>query len=423
MPCFVLDKVRRIGCVMALLMAAHGACAIQPVVSQFDMEDYDTASSSQTWAQPPGNHHHLYLDVFNKTDFFDTETGGTGGFADHTQLADTIRPTATILWDERFRIQIGLIAEKAYGSQPELETVDPWLQLLWKPTQELNVVFGDLNIPHYYLPALFYPSNYFEQNLSTLLPPIPQVKTIPNDYFTQSPTETGAQLILKKPFLYDDLFFNYEEQNVGLNNEKFVLGFVHRNNWKWLYFNYQAHWLHYGGENDSTEIETRNDVAQAAGLDAEYHPFDISSVIIGGGYTYLRSHLRQDSSNPAYLIPSINGHGNLWQVWARYGRVKLIFGDWRGHDYYHQDGDPMFTLPNVDLATIRWDIILARDFNLYLENTEYFIGNNDMGYNHVMKTALLIQGSWQFSIPIMEWSSPAASPEGQSIPARWDYGI
>ena len=83
----------------------------------------------------------------------------------------------------------------------------------------------------------------------------------------------------------------------------------------------------------------------------------------------------------------------------------------------------MFVLPTMQLATIRWDILLSPDFNLYFETTGYFIGNNDLGYDRFVKAAFHIQGSWQFSIPIIEWSTPAASPKGEPVPARWDYGI
>jgi len=48
-------------------------------------------------------------------------------------------------------------------------------------------------------------------------------------------------LIVKKPNLYEDLFFNYEMQDTADHNEKFALGFVHRNSWKWLSLDYQAH--------------------------------------------------------------------------------------------------------------------------------------------------------------------------------------
>src|SRR6266480_2209931 len=183
-----------------LFMGVSGAWAIQPVVSQFDMEDYTTSASTFSWSVSPASRHRLYLDVYNVTDFFDAETGGSVGFADHTQLADTLRPTATVLWDDRFRIQIGLIAEKAYGSDPGFNTVDPWLQLLWQPVKSFSMVFGNLDTPHYYYPALFYPMNYFEQNFDPAnLPRIPQLKAIPSNYFTQSTNETGAQLILRKP--------------------------------------------------------------------------------------------------------------------------------------------------------------------------------------------------------------------------------
>jgi hypothetical protein len=419
------DQCGRILVLGFLSFGLSRAEAIQPVVSQFDMGEYTTATSTYSWAEAPANRHRLYLDVYNVTDFFDSETGGAVGFADHTQLADTIRPTATVLWDDRFRIQVGLIAEKAYGSNPGYDSVDPWLQLLWQPIQPLSVIFGDLDTPHYFLPAIFYPMNYFEQNFDPAnLPKIPQLASIPSNYFTQSTNETGAQLILKKPNIYDDFFFNYENQDIPTHNEKFALGFVHRNTfWKWLSLNYQAHWLHYGGENNPHPIETRNDVAQAVGIGIACHPFDTPSFTIGGRYTYLHSHLRQEAGAPADNIPRTNGHGRLLEAIARWGRVKLIYGSYRGDGYYHEGGDPMFILPVVRMGTLRWDILLAQDFNLYLETTEYFIGNNNLGYNHDIKSAIHVQASWQFSIPIMEWTSPAASSEGAPIPARWDYGI
>jgi hypothetical protein len=408
-----------------LFFGLSRAQAIQPVVNQFDMEDYVSAASTRSWAQPPGNRHRLYLDVYNVTDFFDAETGGSAGFADHTQLADTIRPTATVLWDDRFRIQIGLIAEKAYGSNPGFDSLDPWLQLLWQPIKPLSMVLGNLDTPHYYMPALFYPMNYFEQNFDPAnLPRIKQLAAIPSNYFTQTTNETGAQLILKEPYIYDDLFFNYQQQDIQAHNEKFALGFVHRNTlWQWLSLNYQAHWLHYGGQFNPHPIETRNDVAQAVGMGIACHPFDSRSFTVGARFTYLHSHLRQEAADPVSNIPTTNGHGQLLEAIARWGRLKLIYGSYRGHEYYHEGGDPMFILPVLRMATIRWDILLAQDFNLYFETTEYVIGNNDLGYTHDLKSAIHIQASWQFSVPIMEWTSPAASPEGQPIPARWDYGI
>ncbi len=410
---------------LALLAVARPSHALQPVVSQFDMEEYAVAASTYSWAAPPSDRHRLYLDVYNVTDFFDAETGGEVGFADHTVLADTIRPTATILWDDRFRIQLGVIAEKAYGSEPSFDSVDPWVQLLWQPVKPLSVVFGNLDIPHYYLPALFYPANYFEQNFDPAnLPHIPQLKAIPSNYFTQSTNETGAQLILKKPNEYDDLFFHYDEQDIPSHNEKFALGFVHRNKFlRWMTLNYQAHWIHYGGEFNPHPIETRNDVAQAAGLGFSCHPWSEESFILGASYTYLHSHLRQESTEAATAIPSFNGEGNLYQAIARWGRFNAIYGAWRGHDYYHEGGDPMYILPVLNMATLRWDILLSPDFNLIAETTAYFIGNNDLGYDHEVKAAFHIQASWQFSIPIMEWTTPAASPKGAPIPARWDYGI
>ena len=209
---------------LALSLLGLRAEAAQSPVSQFDVQDYETAASSSPWAESPSNHHQLFFDVYNVTDLFDSETGGTAGFTDQTLLADTLRPTATVLWDERFRIQMGVIAEKVYGDSEGFHSVDPWVQLLWKPIRPLSVVIGDLDTPHYFLPALFYPTNYFMQNINVAkLPPLPQTQTVPSNYITQSPVETGAQLILKKPFLYDDFYYNYRELDTTAHNEKFAI--------------------------------------------------------------------------------------------------------------------------------------------------------------------------------------------------------
>src|ERR1019366_10053931 len=103
----------------------------------------------------------------------------------------------------------------------------------------------------------------------------------------------------------------------------------------------------------------------------------------------------------AMAIPSTDGHGHLLQAFARWGRLKLIYGSWRGHGYYHEGGDPVYVLPVVRTATIRWDILLSQDFNLFFESTSYVIGNNDLGYDHDLKTAFHLQTSWQFSIPAL----------------------
>jgi hypothetical protein len=395
---------------LLLIFPALCAQAVLSPVSPSELQDYQTAVSSPGWATPPTGRPRLFLDVYNVTNFFDSETRGTANFTDQTLLADTIRPTATILWDERFRAQLGVLAERKFGHDVGFQPVEPWIQFLWKPIEPLNVILGDLDLPHYYLPALFYAPNYF-------LSYSRKVSNIPSNQYANyknSPVETGAQLLFKKPGWSDDLFFNYQQLDTANQNEKFDLGFVHRNQWKWLFFNYQAHWVHNGGELFPSPIETRNDVAQTAGIDVEYHPFHLNSVIVGGGYSYLHSHLRQEASDPAYTILSTNGDADLWQAFIRWSRLKLTYSNWKGHRFQHEYGDPLYTLPRLNIATVRWDILLSSAFTLYIEDTEYFLTEDSNGYNRYVKTAVLIQASWQFSIPLLE---------GTSATPRWDLDL
>src|SRR5689334_8471833 len=193
----------------AVLLGLALLCAGPARAVLYGITDYDEVESSTTvpgWFNPPGNHHRLYLDVYNVTDYYDFETSSSAGFPDGTFLSDTIRPTATLLWDERFRIQLGLIALRGYGDSQGFRTVDPWIQLLWQPIRPVSVFFGNLDIPHYYLPALFYPLNYVRD----------------------SPTETGVQVRYERRLWFDDLYFNYRDQDTADHPEKFDLGFVHR---------------------------------------------------------------------------------------------------------------------------------------------------------------------------------------------------
>ena len=374
-------------------------CPVQAALNSItDYQETESTTTLPAWFAPPGNHHRLYLDVYNVTDYYDFETSSAAGFPDGTFLSDTLRPTFTLLWDERFRIQLGVIALKGYGESKGFGKVDPWIQLLWQPKKPLSVIFGNLDTPHYFLPALFYPLNYVRD----------------------SPKETGMQVKYDRRNWFDDLYFNYREQDTVDHNEKFDLGFVHHNAWKILRFNYQSHWVHEGGELHSHAVHTMNDVAMAAGAGLHYDLTD--NWALGWKYAYLHSHYRVDASDPA-LLAHHNGDGTINEIYARWKRIKLIAQSWHGHGYQHQGGDQLFTVDRMHLFSVRWDVLLSRDFSLLAEATGYFVGTNDEGIDKVMKSAIHVQAAWQFSIPIIEWTTPSASPQGQPIPERWDEGI
>jgi hypothetical protein len=379
-----------------LLMCAPFAHAAMTSIT--DYQETESSTTVPAWFTPPGNHHRLFLDVYNITDYYDFETSSSAGFPDGTFFSDTIRPTATLLWDDRFRIQLGVIALKGYGDSQGFRSVDPWIQLLWKPTKPVSLVFGNLETPHYYLPALFYPLNYIRD----------------------SPKETGMQVKYERTQWFDDLYFNYRRQDTAVSHEKFDLGFVHRNAWKILRFNYQSHWVHEGGELHSHDINTVNDVAQAAGIGL-HHDFT-PNWALGWRFEYLHSHYRADATDPL-LRNTHNGDGTMNEIYARWKRVKLIAQSWRGHGYSHVGGDPLFTVDRMHLFSARWDILLSSDFSILTEATGYFVGTNRQGIDHVMKAAIHVQAVWQFSIPIVQWTTPSASAHGQPIPERWDEGI
>ncbi len=369
-------------------------------LDEFERRDYDLAASSAAYFTPPGPHHRLFLDLYNITDFYNFETNDTPGYIDGTWLADTLRPTLTVLWNERFRTQIGLVALRGYGDEEGFGSVDPWIQLLWQPVKPVSVLLGNLNTPHYYHPSLFMSLNYVRE----------------------SPVETGAQVLVKTENWYDDIFFNYRLQNTPEHAEKFDIGFVHRNAWKFLRFHYQAHWIHEGGTLYPHPIATINDAAQLAGLGMQFQPH--RSWIVGAKWSYLSSRRIQDSSlEDSPLALDVQGCARLYEVYTRIRRFKFSYEYWSSSSYSHEGSDPWFTLPKLNLLTGRWDILLGRDFNLFLRYTAGLAGENNQGVSQFVKSAIHLQAAWQFSIPIIEWTTPSAVPQGQPIPARWDEGV
>ena len=110
--------------------------------------------------------------------------------------------------------------------------------------------------------------------------------------------------------------------------------------------------------------------------------------------------------------PAVNvSHGDAG---GRYARMRAI------SRVYER---ALFVVPRMHLLSARWDLILSRDFSILTEGTGYFVGTNEEGIDKTMKAAIHVQAVWQFSIPIVEWTTPSATPEGQPVPARWDEGI
>jgi hypothetical protein len=390
--------------VFGLLIILSGS--VQAVeLDEFERADYDSLAPTHAPSTSSARHR-LFLDVSNVTDFYDFETNATENFYDGTWIADTLRPTATILWDEKFRTQIGLVARKGYGDRVGFSSVDPWIQFLWRPARPFTLILGNLETPHRYHPALFMPLNYV----------------------LESPVETGAQALLRFKNWSDDLYFNYRLQDTEEHAEKFDVGIVHQNAWKFLRFNYQLHLVHEGGTLNLRDYSTRNDFVHLVGAGVHFRPARIWS--LGARWSYLTSHLRQDATRPDANEPNpeLNfneeGKGNLYEGYTRIARVRLSYEFWKGSNYSHEDGDPWFRLPKLHLVSARWDVLSGRTFNLFLRYSAGFPGINDMDAARYIKSAVHMQASWQFSIPILEWTMPSGTtPEGQPVAMRWDEEV
>ena len=368
--------------------------------SQENESEFAASASTQTWSSGPSGSYRLFVDVYNLTDFYDSEPGrDKDRFPAKTLLSDTARPVVTLLWDKRFRFQAGVIAQRTYGREPGIGSVDPWLQMLWKPTPAVSAVFGNLSIPHDYLPAIKYHE----------------------DYFLNDNNEKGMQVLHRREGWTDDLFFNYRQSETAERQEKFDLGYVHHNEWKWFNFTYQAHFTHTGGDNFPHTYNTISDSAQTGGAGLKFHPF--ANFIWGGSYSYLHSHFRTDAGPDTALSRQVNGDGHLVEGFIRWSRLRVTFGDWHNSNYSHEGGDPYYIVPVMQFLEAHWDFVVAEDFKLFGEITGYFLGNNNNGFSHYVKPTFWIEAAWHFSIPSKGWALGALEEEKDEEPARWDNDI
>lgn len=399
-----MKLVPRLGGALLGLCLGAALPAFSQETDPFERRDVLAIQSPSNALTPPNpSHQRLYLDVYNVTDFYDFETNDETGMVDGTWIADTIRPTATLLWDEKFRAQIGVLARKAYGSGKKIDSVDPWLQLLWKPNKPFSVILGSLSYPHAYHDALFMPLNYVRDEAA----------------------ESGAQLLYQQENWKQDLFFNYRLQDTPAHNEKFDVGFTHNNAWKFLRFNYQVHWIHYGGTLNRHTYATINDIAHLFGVGMQFQPGE--RWIVGAKYSYLTSKRKEAAADERDGGPvnrqDTRGTGRLYEAYIRYSRVKLGYEYFRGILYQHEGSDPWYTLPKLSIVTLRWDILTSNQFNLFLRYSGGMAGENTQDVSHQLMSAIHLQANWKFSLPICEWTNGAVSGGTPSMPERWDDGV
>ncbi len=381
-----------------LFSAARPSHGVWP--DDFERRDFALTTSTYTPLTPPGTHTRLLFDFQNTTAFYDYESDGFSRFIDGTWLTDTLKPVLTILWDERFRTQLGVVMRKTYGEREGIGTVDPWVQFLWQPIQPLSIRLGNLETPHAFHEALFLPLHYA----------------------INSPVETGVQGLFKTENVSDDFYFNYRLEDIPEHNEKFDLGFVHQNAWKFLRFNYQMHWIHEGGTLQPHPIATVNDIAHLAGAGFQFHL--LRPWMVGAKYSYLSSHRRQDASFPGSpYAQDVNGCARLYEIYTRISRVRLSYQNWHRDDYWHEAGDPWYQLPVLSLVSLQWNLIMSKAIDLNLNYIGGVPGNNGLGIEKKLMSQIRLEAVWRFSIPMMEWNAPGTAAENQAVSPRWDDGV
>jgi len=159
---------------------------------------------------------------------------------------------------------------------------------IWQPVKSLSMVLGETWTRRITIcRRFFYPANYFEQNFDRAnLPENSAIEGHSRQLFPRNRrTRPAPQLILKKNRMNTTtlFFLIINSRTSRSNNEKFALGFVHRNNFlrvALIELSVALAALR-GASSIRHPINTRNDVAQAVGLGVSCRPFDTPSFCPG----------------------------------------------------------------------------------------------------------------------------------------------
>ena len=343
--------------------------------------------------------HKLGLGVRNTTEVFDYEFFHVPQYPGRTLLGDIFNPFIEYHFDHFADIEIGAIMERAYGGNSlgrVIDPVKPWLRLTTHPFKPVRLTLGNLAYPHGFYPPIYFETVQFENRLS----------------------ETGIQILYDDPdrpaLPHNDFFFNYQRQDTAATPlEKFDFGDVMQGRWGHLRGDYQAHWIHQGGQLTSRAVSNTNDTVQlfGSGLDFKYG---------GGTLAYLLSHKSTQLGDGAYS--ATNGNAHFAEVYAAWWKFRISYLLWHSFLYQHEEANPIYLKPNAQAFSLRFNSSLRESMRIWLEYVGYNFEGATPGKFLPVESGLHLRASWEFHFPLLEWTSKdkpdlEAGPQFQSAPA------
>lgn len=348
------------------------------------------------------NDNRLGFGVRNVTEVYDFEFFHVPTWPGRTELGDFVNPFLEYHYNDYAAVELGAIMEKAYGGNVATDNsavigpVLPWFRLSTHPFKSVVFRLGNIAYPHGFYAPIYFPPVQYETQL----------------------TEQGIQILYDdkdRPYMpHNDFFYAYQHQDLASSPlEKFDWGDVMQGRWGHFRMDYQADWIHLGGQetSDQRTIADTNDTVQLLGPGLDFPHWGLTA-------DYLISHFSSQGENNSLF--STNGNAQYAEAYTVWGNLRFSYIYWNMFQYRHGDTSPNSTdiyanpvfLDHsfVQAFCTRWNSTWNDFLHISLEYLGYNFAGASPGKFLPVESELHLKASWEFHVPILEWKTKEGPP-------------
>ncbi len=234
-------------------------------------------------------------------------------------------------------IELGALLNIPFGEDDRVDEVDPVISFLYEFHPGWRVIAGTIDRNHPLLDGMFN-----------------------NDILQfNDPIEQGFQFQVKRDFLVQDLWIDWEEIETSTRQEKFSIGNFTQFKIAGFMADVQVYWVHRGGQRNSGG-GVDNNLTYAIGGGYAFSPADISSgwsffQELGADFHYMKV------KNEPLGMPETKEDGTVGKIFARLLDIDFYYKFWSGGgmDFQTAKGDPLYRADDFQEFGVEKSIFLT----------------------------------------------------------------
>ncbi len=287
----------------------------------------------------------LFLPVFlfpsvnftleNYSLFYNFEYKSNPYYDGRTFFGDWLQGYFTLPINRRVKAEAGAILWRFYGGDRQ---VLPYLAVIFSPSSKFSFRFGNLRKYHQLHRALYFDTLHYER-----------------------PAERGFQLSFNGKKFKADAWINWAREMKKLVQENFDVGVRTDYSSGPFMAAFQYHYVHFGGEYLEHHNGPQDDMVFMGKSGLRFAVKNLGTLNLH--YSYFYSYFIPDRWTGTHF--SGRGYEIFASLSGKYG--EFFASRWKGNNFYHQDGDPLYQGKELIWLGYRKEVVLENfRFNLVL---------------------------------------------------------